>query len=318
MTASQPIIKQLDHLIVRVDDPHHLFSLLTESFRLPVAWPLNSYPNFQSGGVALGNLYLEIMQCGPRQRAASGATPAGRLRAIAFESPAIEGADAELSRRGLPHTPAVPYVEPRDGGGKIKLWSNVVLGKMLGGDFLFDTMVFLSRLPGATSLSNAGAGGAFERWQFDKLFERNFVFLVEFAYENFHDRPHWSEFKSHDEKRAHDLTELRARGGGALGLQSVEEIVAGVKDLAATRELWRRLLAPVEETAGGVWKIADGPAVRLVSSETDSIQALVLRVSSLERAETFLRESDMLGPAAENGITIAPSKIEGLDVRLVR
>lgn len=318
MAASRPVIKQLDHLIVRVDEPHALFSLLTETFRLPVAWPLNSYPNFQSGGVALGNLYLEILQCGLRRRAAAGAISPGRLCAIAFEAPAIEGVEAELSRRGLPHTPVTPYVERGDDGSKAKLWSNVVLGKMLGSDLLFDSMIFLSRLPGATYLSDAGAGGAFERWQFDKLFERNFVFLCEFAYENFGERPHWSEFKSHDEKRAHDLAELRGRGGGALGLESVEEIVAGVKDLAAARELWRKFLAPVEEAAGGVWKITDGPAVRLVASGADSIQALILKVSSLEQAETFLRENDMLGSITENQITIAPSRIEGLDVRLVQ
>ncbi|MBC7931916.1 MAG: hypothetical protein H7Z38_15260 [Rubrivivax sp.] len=318
MTASRPVIKQLDHLIARVDEPHALFSLLTETFRLPVAWPLDVYPNFQSGGVALGNLYLEILQCGPRRRAAAGEASAGRLRAIAFEAPAIEEADAELSRRGLPHTPAVPYVERGADGSKTKIRSNVVLGKMLGSDFLFDTMVFMSRLPGAASLSDAGAGGAFERWQFDNLFARNFVFLVELAYENFGDRPHWGEFSSHDEKRAHDLAQLRAHGGGALGLESVEEIVVGVKDLAAARELWRKLLAPVEETDEGLWKIADGPAVRLVASGADSIQALVLKVSSLERAETFLRESDMVGTATENQITIATSKIEGLEVRLVQ
>jgi hypothetical protein len=315
MTVSRPVVKQLDHLIVRVDEPRALFSLLTETFRLPIAWPLNSYANFQSGGVALGNLYLEILQCGPRRK---GAMRPGHLRAIAFEAPAIEEAEAELSRRGLPRTPVAPYFERAGDGSKTKIWSNVVIGKMLGGDFMLDTMVFMSRLPGMASLSDAGAGSAFERWQFDNLFARNFVFLVEFAYENLRDRPHWSEFKNHDEKRAHDLAELRARGGGALGLESVEEIIAGVKDLNATRKLWRKFLAPVEETAGGLSKIADGPAVRLVASETNSIQSLVLKVFSLETAETFLRESDMLGSVTENQITIAPSKIEGLDVRLVQ
>jgi hypothetical protein len=47
------------------------------------------------------------------------------------------------------------------------------------------------------------------------------------------------------------------------------------------------------------------------------VQAFVLKVSSLERAETFLRESDMLGVVTDNQINIAPERIEGLDVRLV-
>lgn len=60
-----------------MDDPQALFSLLTETLGLPVAWPLKPYPSFQSGVVALGNLYLEIIQCAPR-RAADGRGP--RLR----------------------------------------------------------------------------------------------------------------------------------------------------------------------------------------------------------------------------------------------
>jgi len=156
MTASRPVIKQLDHLIARVDEPRALFSLLTETFRLPVAWQLNSYPNFESGGVALGNLYLEILQCGAPRK--NGTSPSGRFCAIAFESPQIEDAAAELSRRRLPHTPVTPYVERGQDGGKTKLWSNVVLGKMLGNDFLFDAMVSLSRLRRSSSRSPRSNG----------------------------------------------------------------------------------------------------------------------------------------------------------------
>ncbi|MET0648987.1 MAG: hypothetical protein ABW208_20450 [Pyrinomonadaceae bacterium] len=54
------------------------------------------------------------------------------------------------------------------------------------------------------------------------------------------------------------------------------------------------------------------------SADTDSIRTLVLKVASPERAETFLRESGMLGSVGEDHIKIDPSKIEGLDVRLVR
>jgi hypothetical protein len=62
---------------------------------------------------------------------------------------------------------------------------------------------------------------------------------------------------------------------------------------------------------------ADGPAVRLVSSAENRIQTLVLSVSSLKRAETFLAENGMLGVVKENYLSIAPEKIYGLEVRLV-
>jgi hypothetical protein len=98
----------------------------------------------------------------------------------------------------------------------------------------------------------------------------------------------------------------------------VKEIVAGVCNFDATRALWNGLYAPAGETAGGVWQTGADAAVRLRRSDTNSIQTLVLKVSSLNRAETFLRESGMLGSVGEGHIKIDPSKLEGLDVRLVQ
>jgi hypothetical protein len=43
-----------------------------------------------------------------------------------------------------------------------------------------------------------------------------------------------------------------------------------------------------------------------------------MSVSSLSRAETFLREKGMLGTIKEEQITIAPQTVCGLDIRLVQ
>lgn len=314
MSAEGPVVKQLDHVIARVNDAQALFSTLTETLGLPVAWPLASYPAFVSGGVALGNLYMEVMQCGPR-RERSGE---GRLCAAAFESPGIERTIEELSRRGVPHTPVTPYVERGEGGARSHLWSNVVLGGLLGRDLLIDATIMLSRVPGAAKLSDAGAGGWLNRMQLDALTKRNFIFLVEFYYENFGERPFWSEHGGHDNKRAQDLARLRATGGGALGLRRVKEVVAGVRDFRRAREMWAKLYAPATETSEGVWEIDDGPALRLVESGENSIQSLALQVSSLERAETHLRERGMIGTVTDEEVTINPANIEGLLVRLVQ
>jgi hypothetical protein len=176
----------------------------------------------------------------------------------------------------------------------------------------------MSRLPGASKMSDAGAGGWFNRMQLDTLMRRNLVFLVEYYYENFGERPFWSEFGDHDNKRAEDLARLRASTGGALGLERVKEVVVGVRDFRKARALWSKLYAPAREIASGVWEIDDGPALRLVESDSDSIQSLALRVSSLERAETHLRESGMIGTVKDDELTINPAKLEGLLVRLVR
>ena len=314
MTSPRPVVRQLNHVVARVDDARAVFSLFTETLGLPVAWPLASYPSFQSGGVALGNLYLEIMQCGPGREPSGG----GRLCAVAFEAPGIEQAVEELSRRGVPHTPVAPYVERGEGGTRTKIWSNVVLGRLVGRDLLLDATIMMSRLPGAARMSDAGAGGWFNRLQLDTLMRRNLVFLVEYHYENFGERPFWSEFGDHDNKRAQDLARLRANDGGALGLERVREIVVGVRDFEHARALWAKLYAPAPEVSNGVWEIDDGPALRLIESDSNSIQSLALRVSSLERAETHLRESGMIGTVTGNELTINPANLEGLLVRLVQ
>ena len=60
----------------------------------------------------------------------------------------------------MPHTPAAPYVERGVDGTSTKIWSNVVLGGLLGRDLLLDATIMMSRLPGAARMSDAGAGGS--------------------------------------------------------------------------------------------------------------------------------------------------------------
>ncbi|HEV7860233.1 MAG TPA: hypothetical protein VGO91_16570 [Pyrinomonadaceae bacterium] len=101
-------------------------------------------------------------------------------------------------------------------------------------------------------------------------------------------------------------------------MEFVKEIVAGVTNFAEARELWNKLCAPLAEASPAVWEVADGPAVRLVQASHNVIQALVLKVASLSRAETFLREKGMLGMVTEEQVSIAPAAIYGLDIRLVQ
>jgi hypothetical protein len=44
---------------------------------------------------------------------------------------------------------------------------------------------------------------------------------------------------------------------------------------------------------------------------------MVFKVSDLKRAETFLREKDMLDSASSDQIRVHPAKMYGLDIRLV-
>ena len=111
--------------------------------------------------------------------------------------------------------------------------------------------------------------------------------------------------------------QLAASGGGTLGVVDVREVVVGVRDLERARRLWQRLLEPVQPSRPNTWQVGDGPAVRLVSAPQDRMQALVIRVASLDRAKAFLRDNRLLGAETEGQVTIDPSKIGGLDLRLV-
>jgi catechol 2,3-dioxygenase-like lactoylglutathione lyase family enzyme len=120
-----------------------------------------------------------------------------------------------------------------------------------------------------------------------------------------------------DERRERLRAQLRTGGGGPLGVVDVKEIVIGAVDVEAARRLWQTLLDPTPSVAADTWPIGDGPAVRLVAADANRVQALLIRVASLERAKTFLRERQLLGVDAPGHVSIDPSKVGGLDLRLV-
>lgn len=313
MADVRPIVKQLDHIVVRVGDPAELHTLLTDTFQLPVSWPVQAYPSFTSGGINLGNVNLELLSCDVNPSSKTEA----RIRAIVFESESLSETVKELKRRGIPHTPVLDYELVQPDGRRVAHWANVMLNKLLGDDSYLKLILLSTRLPGYGWLARQMRGSAMEHQGVDRLFSGAFVFLVQYFYQHFTYDPGWSEFKSHDEKRAADLAALRACAGGALGVVAVEEIIAGVRDLESAQKMWAQLLAPFGPTAHGLWRIADGPAVRLVPAEENLIQSLVWKVSSLERAREFLIAAGMLGDASEKEVTIDRAKICGLDVRLV-
>ena len=120
-----------------------------------------------------------------------------------------------------------------------------------------------------------------------------------------------------DGRRARLRAQLVNGGGGPLGLVDVKEVIVAAVDVEAARQLWQKLLDPTPSATPNTWQVGDGPAVRLVRANQNRIEALVIRVASLERARVFLRERQLLGVDAAGQVTIDPSKIGGLDLRLV-
>jgi catechol 2,3-dioxygenase-like lactoylglutathione lyase family enzyme len=120
-----------------------------------------------------------------------------------------------------------------------------------------------------------------------------------------------------EERRSRLRKQLFEKRGGPLGVVEVKEVIIGATDLARARRIWQRLLDPVRSATSNTWQVGNGPAIRLVPATEDRIQTLVIRVASLERAKAFLRDQQLLGAESDGQAAIAPTKVGGLDIRLV-
>lgn len=120
-----------------------------------------------------------------------------------------------------------------------------------------------------------------------------------------------------DERRERLRRQLAESGGGPLGVEAVKEVVIGVTNMRVARGLWQKLLDPTPVSGASTWQVSNGPAIRLVPAKEATAQGLVITVQSLPRAKTFLRDRGLLGTHSEKGATIDPSKIQGLNIRIV-
>lgn len=113
------------------------------------------------------------------------------------------------------------------------------------------------------------------------------------------------------------LEELRARGGGPLGVLGVKEITVGVNDYRDAIARWERVLEPAPSLGDGAWAVGEGPAIRLSPASALGILSLTFAVQSLARTRDFLAAQDMLGESTAEQVTIAPSRVGGLDFLFV-
>ena len=120
-----------------------------------------------------------------------------------------------------------------------------------------------------------------------------------------------------DQRRERLRAQLAESAGGPMGVEDLKQVIVGVSDLEAATRRWQRLLDPTPVSGSNTWQVGDGPSIRLVQSKENTTQGLVVRVTSLQRAKTFLREKGLLGADSEEEATIDPSKIHGLNIRVV-
>jgi len=123
------------------------------------------------------------------------------------------------------------------------------------------------------------------------------------------------EYLKVDIRRKQLGNRLLLNGGGPLGIQLISEIVIAARNLEKDQAVWRKLLGAPGPS--GNWRVGAGPAIRLVRGEEDRIQRIILKVESLERAKSFLRETRLLGSTSSKQLSIVSFKVQGLTIRLV-
>lgn len=92
----------------------------------------------------------------------------------------------------------------------------------------------------------------------------------------------------------------------------------GTSNYETTVSLWGKLLNKKAPSSGEELKPSRGPALRLVSSRSDTIRSIVVRVGDLDRARRFLKKNALLGHEVKNGIVIDPARLMGIDVQFVQ
>jgi hypothetical protein len=118
-------------------------------------------------------------------------------------------------------------------------------------------------------------------------------------------------------RRARIQSELQARNGGPLGIEKVEEIVIGVRDMAAAQGQYRALLGQPRSGDETTWSIGNGPAIHLVTDNKDRLVQVRIKVKSLEQARAYLKSQKMLGTDTGHEVALDPAQLGETDIRFV-
>lgn len=278
---SSAVVRQIDHIIVQVDsvsDARALWSVFSKTLDLPVAWPPADYKGFFSGGVNAGNVNIEFAYS-TDESAPPGST--------GEQVPRARFSGLGLQPEPLSHAIAelnrlgVRYGEPDAYQVQDENGNKVTLW----------TTVYL-----------------------DELSKSMDVFLCEYSGNIF--RTNNPPREDIEANRRYLSNQLKQHRGGPLGVDAVREIVIETSSFDTTAKLWERLLRT--QLQGGQLQASHGPAIRLVSSATDGIQSIVVRVADLERARQFLKDNHLLGREMSDRISIDPAKLMGIDVQLAQ
>jgi hypothetical protein len=316
-SADVPVVRRIDHLILRVDDTRYeeFYSLLADTLRLPTPWPPTEHPTMRSGGIFAGNVDFEILYV-----PADHITDQAELYGLVFEAWAgnatgsgtgnmAENARA-LTQRGFAYLPS-EYMKKETGKAPALLWTSYFLESFWQRNPWQRLIFGLKKLiPDAWWVrhSRDSSGNAKSvQWMFNQVFRQGIVFLVKYN----------SAWRDIDAERRISKAQLGMRAGGVLGLIRAREVAFGTTQLTESSARWRQLLRPAIEETGLCWQVGDGPALRVIAAERDALHHMVWEVASLVDAQAALDSLGLLGTVMPDQITLDPAKCFGLDIRLV-
>src|SRR4051794_33295109 len=116
--SEMPVVRRIDHLIIRVDDSRYdaFYSLFADTLRLPTPWPPTEESTLRSGGIFAGDVDLEILYV-----PADHITDQAQLYGVVFE--AWDEKAAGLAQRGFGYLP-LAYQQKEAGKPAKLLWMN--------------------------------------------------------------------------------------------------------------------------------------------------------------------------------------------------
>jgi hypothetical protein len=110
-------------------------------------------------------------------------------------------------------------------------------------------------------------------------------------------------------KKTHDS--LTSKNGGPLGIVSLKEIVIGSnKSSSYKNELGK--LPGVNLSDNDLFIFAEGPSIRLVNSNSNGIEKIIIKVHSIDIAKKYLKSQNLIGDSTKNSVFINTAVIYGL------
>lgn len=251
-------VTKVEHFYLSSTRADSLFRLFNTNLGMPVVWDYQTWGEFSSGGVSLGNVVFEFVSY-------QGVTET-KFEGIALEpKQSVEEFIEILDANKVSHDTieSNTYVLK---DGTIDGWSTLTLRNILpeeAGIFICDykrrDQVFNNRQASADSLKN--------------------------------------------------------NNGGPLGILLLKEIVIGsTDDACCSLELAK--LPGIKKSKSNTFGFEQGPSLRIVKSNINGIEKIVLKVHSLKVAKKYLKSKGLLGPGSISSIFIDPGGVDGLLIEL--